>query len=156
MLNYQDYIPELLKKTYQDDGFTPVKRRKHAVRDWAIKGYRRWQMRRVNRQQAPQREMFIAVYEFTLKAHRHSEFRQAWRQVTEGIYLQCGSYGSRLHRTDNPDVYIAYAQWPNRELWAKNHVITGEKYLKAREQMRACLLNSQTRYSMTVCDDYLM
>lgn len=156
MLNYHDYIPTLLTKTYQEQATWRVKRKTHALLAWLTRLGRRWRIRRLAFQQPVARDRFIAVYEFTLKPDCHRDFRQAWRTVTEGIYLQCGSYGSRLHRTDKPDVYVAYAQWPSREQWEKQHTLTGENYLKAREQMRACLLDSQTRYRITVCDDYLM
>lgn len=42
--------------------------------------------------------MFIAIYQFSVKPGHEHAFRQAWLALTQGIYLQRGSLGSRLHR----------------------------------------------------------
>ena len=54
--------------------------------------------------------MFIALYQFSVKPGHEQAFRQAWLELTQGIYLQRGSLGSRLHR-DMGGQFIGYAQW---------------------------------------------
>ncbi|WP_419835595.1 antibiotic biosynthesis monooxygenase family protein [Endozoicomonas atrinae] len=68
--------------------------------------------------------MFIAVYEFEIKAGTEAEFRKAWLEVTKVIYQQCGSFGSRLHTSDDSNILVGYAQWPDREQWKKDHELT--------------------------------
>lgn len=99
--------------------------------------------------------MFIAVYEFEIKTGMEATFRQAWLEVTQAIYQYCGSFGSRLHASDKPDIFVGYAQWPNRAQWEKDHALTDALYLKARDEMRNCLVQSKTVYELEVSDDFL-
>lgn len=99
--------------------------------------------------------MFIAVYEFEIKTGTEEAFRAAWLDVTKAIYQFCGSYGSRLHRSENPLIFVGYAQWPDRAQWEKDHQLTDPVYLAARQKMRDCLVQTRTVYTLDVCDDYL-
>jgi quinol monooxygenase YgiN len=99
--------------------------------------------------------MFIAVYEFEIKDGKQAEFREAWLEVTKVIYKYCGSFGSRLHISENPNVLVGYAQWPSRELWEKDHDIADKQYQYFRQKMRDCLVKSKTVYELEVSDDYL-
>ncbi|WP_237738450.1 antibiotic biosynthesis monooxygenase family protein [Halomonas smyrnensis] len=99
--------------------------------------------------------MFVAMYEFEIKDGKEAEFREAWLEVTKAIYQHCGSLGSRLHTSDNPNVLIGYAQWPSREQWEKDKDVTDERYRLSRQTMRECLVQSRTIYTLDVCDDYL-
>ncbi|CAG9296957.1 antibiotic biosynthesis monooxygenase family protein [Celerinatantimonas diazotrophica] len=99
--------------------------------------------------------MFIAVYEFEIKDGTEALFRQAWLEVTKAIYQYCGSFGSRLHLSDKPNILVGYAQWPSREQWEKDRQITDALYEKARDDMRNCLVQAKTVYKLDVSDDYL-
>ncbi|MBU1294806.1 MAG: antibiotic biosynthesis monooxygenase [Gammaproteobacteria bacterium] len=99
--------------------------------------------------------MFIAVYEFEIKEGTEASFRNAWLEVTKAIYKNCGSFGSRLHTSDKPNILVGYAQWPSREQWEKITDLTDELYQSARNEMRRCLVQSKTVYELEVCDDYL-
>ncbi|MBZ2167441.1 antibiotic biosynthesis monooxygenase family protein [Marinobacter sp. F4216] len=99
--------------------------------------------------------MFIVVYEFEIKDGTEASFREAWLGVTKAIYEHCGSLGSRLHTSDRPNILVGYAQWPNREQWEKDHQLADERYQKARNEMRSCLVRSTTVYKLEVSDDYL-
>lgn len=99
--------------------------------------------------------MFIAVYEFKIREGMEQQFRGAWLQVTKAIYKHCGSYGSRLHTTENKNILVGYAQWPDKHQWQKNHNITDVEYIEGRKIMKECLVTSETRYEMQVSDDYL-
>jgi len=103
--------------------------------------------------------MFVAVYEFEIKDGKDNEFRASWFKLTQGIYRECGSLGSRLHTTEKQNVFIAYAQWPDKETWQKNigvHLgIHSTEYIKARTDMQACLVSCKTLYKLEVLVDYL-
>lgn len=60
--------------------------------------------------------MFVVIYRWRVHEDRETEFEQAWAELTE-LYKQLrGGLGSRLHRTDE-GLYVAYAQWPDRETY---------------------------------------
>lgn len=99
--------------------------------------------------------MFIAVYEFEIKKESEAEFRNSWLELTKGIYKYCGSFGSRLHRSDKPNIFIGYAQWPSREQWEKDFKIRDKFDLAAQKKMRECLVSIKTVYKLEVSDDYL-
>jgi heme-degrading monooxygenase HmoA len=98
--------------------------------------------------------MFIAVYEFEVVEGKEREFRKYWLETTGGIYEECGSFGSRLHKSNTTNVYVGYAQWPSKEVWRKGE-IRKEDHLLARAKMNECLVSSTTVYEMEVTDDYL-
>jgi len=99
--------------------------------------------------------MFIAVYEFEIKDGKDDEFRTSWLKLTQGIYRECGSLGSRLHTTEKQNVFIAYAQWPDKKTWQENVGVHSQEYLKAKMDMQTCLVSSKTLYELEVLDDYL-
>lgn len=78
--------------------------------------------------------MFIVIYEFKIKDGAETEFRKSWLTVTKAIYQHCGSFGSRLHQSEVPNIFVGYAQWPSREQWEKDRVITDELYLSFRQK----------------------
>jgi heme-degrading monooxygenase HmoA len=97
--------------------------------------------------------MFVALYQFKVKAGCEQEFCQAWHDGTEGIYAARGSLGSRLHRSDD-GTYLAYAQWPSAEQFDKNDELPpGTKAALAR--MRDCCDSIATLHRMNVIDDLL-
>lgn len=99
--------------------------------------------------------MFTVIYEFLIKKGTDSEFRKAWIDHTEFVYAHRGSLGSRLHTTDTDNTYVAYAQWPSRELWAE----TSERYLGTPPdtllEMKKYVLSSSVLRELDVCDDIL-
>jgi hypothetical protein len=60
--------------------------------------------------------MFVIIYRWRLHPGREAAFERAWAQLTELFKQLRGGLGSRLHRTDS-GLYIAYAQWPDRETY---------------------------------------
>nr|WP_202819689.1 antibiotic biosynthesis monooxygenase [Thaumasiovibrio occultus] len=99
--------------------------------------------------------MFVALYEFKVKPGKTEAFRQHWLETTKGIYQEFGSKGSRLHSTNDPLVYVGYAQWPDRQAWAEEKRFRNQKFATEREKMWGCLESSYTIYEMEVTDDYL-
>ncbi len=99
--------------------------------------------------------MFIALYKFEIKPGTAETFRQHWLQTTAGIASEYGGLGSRLHSTESPNVFIGYAQWPDRETWAAEKPPLSPPYEAARLAMRECLVDVTTLYELTVTDDAL-
>jgi len=101
--------------------------------------------------------MFIALYEFRAKPGRDEDLQSAWARLTDAIYRVRGSLGSRLHRTENPSVYVAYAQWPSREVFERQ--VDPSSFTPAENAARAALADAAeaiiTVYSMDVLDDRL-
>ncbi|MCE3012597.1 MAG: antibiotic biosynthesis monooxygenase [Proteobacteria bacterium] len=101
--------------------------------------------------------MFCAVYEFKVKAGQTVEFERSWANFTEAIHRVCGSLGSRLHKTTDPLIYVAYAQWPSKEIFERK--ISKESYTveewAQREVMLDALENSKKVYELEVHDDHL-
>ena len=60
--------------------------------------------------------MYAAIYAWKVIPGRDERFRAGWRRVTEALFEQRGSFGSRLHRAADGRV-IAYALWPDEETW---------------------------------------
>lgn len=63
--------------------------------------------------------MISVVLDFEPWEGREQEFILAWTQCTQIIYESFGSLGSRLHRSSDGK-FIAYAQWPNREIYERS------------------------------------
>lgn len=61
--------------------------------------------------------MFAVIYQFKVKEGKEAQFESSWRRMTELIKEYKGGLGSRLHKTTDNE-YVAYAQWPSREMWA--------------------------------------
>jgi len=102
--------------------------------------------------------MFIAIYEFKVKAGKEEEFEKSWAAVTDAIAKHRGGLGSRLHKTEQKRVYVAYAQWPSREKYFDE---SGVKKFSAeenyeREKMKAATEYIKTIYLMDVVDDRLV
>ena len=57
------------------------------------------------------------VYRWRVIAGREAQFEQGWRAGTERIAAEFGGWGSRLHKSGEPGVYVAYAQWPDEAAW---------------------------------------
>lgn len=58
-------------------------------------------------------QMIVYLYRWKIKTGRELQFEENWSIVTKAILDQCGSYGSRLHRSAQGE-YLGYAQWPDQ------------------------------------------
>ncbi len=94
--------------------------------------------------------MFIAVYEFKVLSGKEAEFQDAWAKVTEAIAKHRGGLGSRLHKTEQDGIFVAYAQWPSREQYFDE---SGAKKFSAEENLERNRMKAATEYIKTV---YLM
>lgn len=64
--------------------------------------------------------MYCVIYKFNVKKEKAQEFIMAWKNVSKAYKTLCGSLGSRLHKTQNENVFIAYAQWPSKDVYDSN------------------------------------
>lgn len=99
--------------------------------------------------------MFYAVYSFKIKPELRIQFLESWRELTLLIRDFEGGLGSRLHQLNDAE-YIAYAQWPNRDLWNN----AGDKLPafaeKHRTKMREACTNISTVYELEMVEDLLV
>jgi heme-degrading monooxygenase HmoA len=98
--------------------------------------------------------MFAVVYQFEVKKNMNSEFINAWKQLTQLIYEHEGSLGSRLHK-QNDDIYLAYAQWPDKETWENSGEKLPDSAHKVRGTMSACCTKIETLYELDCTEDLL-
>jgi len=97
--------------------------------------------------------MFCVVYQWTVKPGKEDEFRSTWRGITEAIFRQHGSLGSRLHRSLEGD-WLAYAQWPDRAHWENQAETIGVDLL--RSQQSDCLSEEmKILFKLDMTDDLL-
>lgn len=101
--------------------------------------------------------MYIAIYEFKVKKEKIDQFKKNWQIVTDAIYEHCGSLGSRLHKSKDELTYIAYAQWPSKEIYENNdgHDHFTDQQQSARADMLGACEDIQTLHLLEVTDDRL-
>lgn len=100
--------------------------------------------------------MFAALYTFEVIPGKEDALIESWTRLTELIYDYCGSLGSRLHLSENPNVYVAYAQWPSREFWEKGAPENfPQEGIEMRNIMKTCCTNIETKYELTMVSDRL-
>jgi heme-degrading monooxygenase HmoA len=102
--------------------------------------------------------MFAVIYQFTVKEGREEDFKHAWATVTEAIYRNCGSLGSRLHiSTKDPLAFIAYAQWPSEEFYDKGFKTDSwtEEEKQAKNEMKEMCCSIETLHRTNMVDDRL-
>ena len=101
--------------------------------------------------------MYCVIYEFQVIPGENLRFEKAWSEFTEAIFRVRGSLGSRLHKTIDTDVYVAYAQWPSRDVFQAQVLDSAfsDSEREARENMQATLVRSEQKYNLEVLDDHL-
>ena len=101
--------------------------------------------------------MFCVIYKFKIKEGFNSQFEQSWADFTDAIYRVRGSLGSRLHKTDDSQVYVAYAQWPSREIFEENvpYERNSNEDLLARKNMIETVDGQIERTYLNVFNDKL-
>jgi heme-degrading monooxygenase HmoA len=58
--------------------------------------------------------MFAVIYRWQLRPGRDEQFVEGWHRCSTQIKKRFGSYGSRLHRTDE-GLYVSYGRWPSEQ-----------------------------------------
>ncbi|HEY4028528.1 MAG TPA: antibiotic biosynthesis monooxygenase [Candidatus Dormibacteraeota bacterium] len=58
--------------------------------------------------------MFAVIYRWRVRPDREEAFVEGWRRVSGAVRDRFGSYGSRLHRSED-GLFVSYGRWPDRE-----------------------------------------
>lgn len=96
--------------------------------------------------------MFHVVYLFDVMDGRQADFERAWKELTEAIYKNSGSLGSRLLKQD-AGKYLAIAQWPNEKTWAESPAALPGWTGAIRDRMRDCCHSMETVFKGFVLAD---
>jgi uncharacterized protein YjaG (DUF416 family) len=101
--------------------------------------------------------MFCVMYEFEVMAEYENEFRNIWRQITLDVKENSISQGSRLHQDiDNPNRYLAYAQWPTQSAWEEFAPLNADIHAELTDRMREICSNISILYKLEVVDNLLL
>ena len=98
--------------------------------------------------------MYCIVIEFNPLPGKEQAFVEVWSELTRYIYQNYGSKGSRLHLSEEGK-YIAYAQWPSKEVY--NNIRAKEEGKRLREQLLETLQKDGVRVleKLEVVEDLL-
>lgn len=98
--------------------------------------------------------MFAAIYHFEVKENKETELIKAWEELTQLIYEYEGSLGSRLHSSGD-NSFIAYAQWPNKELWENSGDKLPEQAKEVSKRMKEACIRIETLHELDCVSDLL-
>ncbi|GGE89659.1 hypothetical protein SAMN05443634_10478 [Chishuiella changwenlii] len=90
---------------------------------------------------------FTIIYSFKIFDNKDIEFIQCWKELTELIYKFEGSYGSKLHKV-NDNLFIAYAQWPNKDVFNQSGNNLPKTANSLRQKMRECCVEIKKEFEM--------
>jgi len=99
--------------------------------------------------------MFTVIYSFNVKPDSVLEFKKAWRELTLLIQKHEGSLGSRLHK-NSENTYIAYAQWPDKQVWAESGGNMPDSNIEFRRIMKDSCTKIKILFELDVIDDLLV
>jgi hypothetical protein len=98
--------------------------------------------------------MFCVIYKFEVMDGKEETFVKSWTDVTQSFIDHCGALGSRLHKNSETE-YIAYAQWPSKEIHEKSELPEEIKQNVYAEMVASC--NSiQILFELTPVSDLLL
>ncbi|MEX0360471.1 MAG: antibiotic biosynthesis monooxygenase [Allomuricauda sp.] len=98
--------------------------------------------------------MYAVIYQFKVVKGLEDDFIWAWKQLTKAFVAHSGGLGSRLHK-DGTGLYIAYAQWPNKESWQTAKEKLPESAMAYITEMERCCKDKSVLYQMSVENDLL-
>lgn len=99
--------------------------------------------------------MYIVIYTFIVKPNLDQDFIESWKGLTDLIYEYEGSLGSRLHK-EKQNHYIAYAQWPNKDVFDNSGSKLPKEANKFRDSMRLACDTIEVLHKLEVIEDLLM
>jgi len=98
--------------------------------------------------------MYIVIYEFKVKENNTQKFIDSWKAMTNLLKLHEGSLGSRLHK-QNELHYIAYAQWPSKEIFDNSGKKLPENVSEIRKNMKNSCEVIKALHHLEVVEDLL-
>lgn len=96
--------------------------------------------------------MFAVIYKFKIKKGLEAQFEKSWADMTHEFRELHGGLGSCLHKDDDGE-YLAYARWPNREMWEMKKQI---KNTKAMDLMKSSIEKSYSAIPLKILDNLLV
>jgi len=99
--------------------------------------------------------MYIVLYSFKVKSGEVKNFIESWTELTNLIFKHEGSLGSRLHKR-SPLEYVAYAQWPTKDIFESSGGNLPEKANKYRDLMRVSCNDIEVTHKFEVVKDLLV
>jgi heme-degrading monooxygenase HmoA len=102
-------------------------------------------------------DMFAVIYRFRVVKGKEDDFLRSWKELTEMLVQYEGGLGSRLHKTNEPGEYIAYARWPDRGMWAQQPKLNLPPEAEtARIGMRNACEEISTLFELEIVQDLLV
>lgn len=98
--------------------------------------------------------MYTIIYKFIIKEDETENLLKSWLDLTKLIYKYEGSLGSRMHKVSDSE-YIAYAQWPSKEIYINAGSNLPTEADPIRMKMKAACESIETLYEMEVVEDFL-
>ena len=98
--------------------------------------------------------MFAVIYLFKTRNNQENKFIDSWKEMTRLIYENEGGLGSRLHK-EKEGHYIAYAQWPDKELWERSGNNLPESANEVRQRMRSSCESVEILYELEMIEDLI-
>lgn len=98
--------------------------------------------------------MIAVVLKFKVKPNHTEIFIENWKQLTEFIYEYENSLGSRLHQ-ESDSVFIAYAQWPDRDTLNNSDPRLPIEALEVRQRMRDACESIERLFELELIKDSL-
>jgi len=97
--------------------------------------------------------MFCVIYKFRIIEGKREQFVTSWAEVTRAFITYGDALGSRLHQSDDQN-YIAYAQWPSKEIRDKAE-LPEEIRTGPYEMMRSSCDSIEVLYELYPVSDHL-
>jgi heme-degrading monooxygenase HmoA len=98
--------------------------------------------------------MYIVIYEFKVKENNAQKFIDSWTAMTNLLKLHEGSLGSRLHKQKELH-YMAYAQWPSKEIFDNSGKNLSENVSEIRKIMKNSCEVIKVLHYLEVVEDLL-
>jgi|TARA_B110000902_G_scaffold128349_1_gene149601 quinol monooxygenase YgiN len=98
--------------------------------------------------------MIAVIIKFKVKPNQTKIFVDSWKQLTEFIYKYENSLGSRLHK-ENDLNFIAYAQWPDKEILHNSGSKLPQEALEVRQRMRDACEKVEKLFELELTEDLL-
>jgi hypothetical protein len=98
--------------------------------------------------------MFVVIYRLLVVPGRDKDLIQSWSQLCRLIDQWGDGKGSRLHKSRYGE-YIAYAQWPSKELWHHSFEKLPQEAASWRQQLLSCA-SVEVLHELELIQDELM
>ncbi len=99
--------------------------------------------------------MIAVLYRWKIRPGKEAEFVDAWAKATRRTQHFCGSYGSRLHQSQD-GIYWAYARWPSLQARAECPAKLMKEDFSSFQAMQACIEEQYEETVLALKEDLLV